>query len=182
MCIRDRSGLAHNEFSSATMIEKTRLHIFSKKYRFRFVMQSFIFEKKIKKTKSHPFSEGFMHKIRLKTKQKCSKNSKFSFSSKSFQIHPRHRKLIPNHSATLGKWLGSIFDQLNEFKTTFGKSDFRAPKAIFAYWSLRRLKNQRFHGLQNMLGASLIWTFWVHYCRQNKFMYSPEVSPFRIFD
>ena len=94
------------------------------------------------------FLEGFMHKICLKSKKKCSKNSKFSFSSKSLQIHSEHQKSVPNHCATLGKRLGSIFDHLNEFKTTFGKSNFRAPKALFPYWRLRRLQNQAFHGLQ----------------------------------
>ena len=118
----------------------------------------------------------------MKTKQKYLKNSKFSFSSKSLQIHPRHRKSVPNHSATLAKWLDSIFDHLNEFKTTFGKSNFRAPKAIFAYWSLRRLKNQRFHGLQNMVGACSKWAFWYHHDRESKFIYSLEELPFRIFE
>ena len=58
-------------------------------------------------------------------------NPKFSFSLKSLQIHSKHRKLVPNHCATLGKWLGSTFDHLNELKTTFGKSNFGAQKALF---------------------------------------------------
>eukprot|EP00493_Phyllostaurus_siculus_P020420 UN20745 len=43
-----------------------------------------------------------MHKIRLKSKKKCSKNSKFSFSSISLQIHSKHQKSVPNHCATPG--------------------------------------------------------------------------------
>ena len=114
---------------------------------------------------------------------KTTNANSFSFSSKLLQIHSRHRKLIPNHSATLRKWLGSIFDHLNEFKTTFGKSNFRAaPNAIFAYWSLRRLKNQRFHELQNMVGACSKWAFWYHHDRESKFTYSLEELPFQIFD
>ena len=110
MGLRIWSRLAQNELSGATMIVKATLHISWKNYRFRFLIKGLIFENFFKKSKSHPFFEGFMHKIRLKTKQKCLKNSKFSFSSKSLQIHPRHRKSVPNHSATLEKWLGFIFD------------------------------------------------------------------------
>ena len=47
---------------------------------------------------------------------------------------------------------------------------------------LGALENMLFHGLQNMFGASSIWTFWVRYCRQNKFIHSLEASPFRIFN
>ena len=135
-----------------------------------------------KKSKSHPFFEGFMHKIRLTSKKKCLKNPKFSFSSKSLQIHSKHRKLVPNHCATLGKWLGSTFDHLNEFKTTFGKSNFGAQKALFPYWRLRRLQNQAFHGPQNMVGACSKWAFWRHYGRQSSFTYILEELPFQIFD
>ena len=123
MGLRIWSGLAQNELSGATMIVKASLHITlsQKNYRFRFLIQGLIFEIFFKKSKSHPFFEGFMHKIRLTSKKKCSKNPKFSFSLKSLQIHSKHQKLVPNHCATLGKWLGSTFDHLNEFKTTFWK-------------------------------------------------------------
>ena len=78
---------------------------------FRKWTRFWLFEIFFKKSKSHPFFEGFMHKILLKSKKKCSKNSKFSFSSKSLQIHSKHQKSVPNYCATLGKWLGSIFHQ-----------------------------------------------------------------------
>ena len=134
MGLRIWSGLAQNELSGATTIVKATLHIFQKNYRFRFLIKGLIFEFFFKKSKSHPFFEGFMHKIRLTSKKKCLKNPKFLFSSKSLQIHSKHQKSIPNHCATLGKWLGSIFDHLNEFKTTFGKSNFGAQKALFPYF------------------------------------------------
>ena len=47
---------------------------------------------------------------------------------------------------------------------------------------LGAFENMPFHGLQNMFGTSSIWTFWVQYCRQNKFIHSLEASPFRIFN
>ena len=50
--------------------------------------------------------------------------------------------------------LGTHFDLLHAFQTTFQKSNFRAPKALFAFWRLRRLEIQAFHGLQNIVGAS----------------------------
>ena len=81
----------------------------------------------------------------------------------SLQIHSKHQKLIPNHCATLGKWLGSTFDHLNEFKTTFGKSNFGAQKALFPYWRLRRLQNQAFHEFKTKtckIVCSLKSTFW----------------------
>ena len=73
MGFRVWSGHAQNELSDATMIVKITLHIVQKNYRFRFLINSLIFEKIFKKSKSLLFSEGFMHKIRLKTKQKCLK-------------------------------------------------------------------------------------------------------------
>ena len=145
-------------------------------------MKGFISDIFFKKSKSHPFVEGFMRKICLKSKKKCSKNSKFSFSSKSLQIHYKHQKLVPNHCAILGKWLGSTFDHLNEFQTAFGKSNFRAQKPLFPYWRLRRLQNQTFHGLQNMVGACSKWVFWFHYDRESTFTYILEELPFQIFD
>ena len=151
-------------------------------YRFRFLIKGFIFEKKFKKSKSCPFSEGFMHKTCLKTKQKFLKKSKFSFSIKSLQIHSVSRKSVPKQFATLEEWLGIHFDSLHPFKTTFQKSNFRAPKPLFAFWRLRTLESQAFHGLQNMVGASSIWAFWIQYCRQNKFIYSLEASLFPIFN
>ena len=152
-------------------------------YRFRFLIKGFIFEKKFKKSKSCPFSEGFMHKTCLKTKQKFLKKSKFSFSIKSLQIHSVSRKSVPKQFATLAEWLGTHFDPLHSFETTFQKSNFRAaPKPLFAFWRLRRLENQAFHGLQNMVGASSIWAFWGHYYRESKFIHSIEDVPFQIFD
>ena len=123
-----------------------------------------------------------MHKICLKTKQKCFKNSKFWFSPKSLRNVPTHRKLVPNHSMTLRKWLESVFDHLNEFYATFQKSNSRPQKAIFAECGLRRLENEGFHVLQNMLGESWKWAFWCRHDRGSKFIYSLEASPFRIFN
>ena len=123
-----------------------------------------------------------MHKICLKTKQKYFKNSKFWFSPKLLQIVPTHRKSVPNHSMTLRKWLESVFDHLNEFYATFQKSNSRPQEAIFAEWGLRRLENEGFHVLQNMLGESWKWAFWCRHHRGSKFIYSLEASPFRIFN
>ena len=109
-------------------------------------------------------------------------NPKFSFSLKSLQIHSKHQKLVPNHCVTLGKWLWSTFDNWNEFKTIFGKSNFGAQKAFFPYWRLRRLQNQAFHGPQNMVGACSKWAFWRHYDRQSNFTYILEELPIQIFD
>ena len=47
---------------------------------------------------------------------------------------------------------------------------------------LRARLHIRFHGLQNIVGASSICAFWVRYCSQNKFIHSLKASPFRIFD
>ena len=156
MGLRIWSGLAQNELSGATTIVKATLHISQKNYRFRFLIKGLIFEIFFKKSKSHPFFEGFMHKIRLTSKKKCLKNPKFLFSSKSLQIHSKHQKSIPNHCATLGKWSGSTFDHLNEFKTTFGKSNFGAQKALFPYWRLRRFPNQWSRLAQNEFSAATI--------------------------
>ena len=61
------------------------------------------------------------------------------------------------------------------------KSNFRPEKALFAFWRLRRLESEDFHGLQNMVAASSIWSFWGHYNRKSKFIHSLEASPFQIF-
>ena len=51
---------------------------------------------------------------------------------------------------------------------------------FFSFWRLRRLENEAFHGLQNMVVASSIWAFWGHYYCERNFIHSLTTSPFQI--